>query len=179
MLRGLWRCSAGHNHAVFLPPYTIKVPHRVVSYEQVSRHNDIIHAVIKRSSMPNMGDPIESPIGFVVKRPTASKLLAQIEQVGSMDSQVPRLQLRMCGGVCKVVHVSRSTLPSDASHVFDADAHRCFTENTAINTPLEVAYDLANFLNTPLLCIRQRSNTFWNGPQVPRVIPDYKSYVMY
>lgn len=135
--------------------------------------------LLSKDQVCQIWEILESPIGFVVKRPTASKLLAQIELVGSMDPQVPRLQLRMCGGVCKVVHVSRSTPPSDAPHVFDADAHRCFTESAAINTPLEVAFDLANFLNTPLLCIRQRSYTYRNGPQVPRVIPDYTSYVMY
>ena len=88
---------------------------------------------------------IGAPIGdkdfcsdFVAqKRANASKLLAQMEQVGSTDSQVALLLLGLCGGFCKLVHISRSTPPSlisDALSVFDTDVRRCFTESTAIDT---------------------------------------------
>ena len=63
---------------------------------------------IKRSSVPNM-EILGAPIGdkefcsdFVAqKRANASKLLAQIEQVGSTDLQVALLLLRLCGGFCR------------------------------------------------------------------------------
>ena len=57
--------------------------------------------------------------------------------MGSTDSQVALLLLCLCGGFCKLVHISRSTPPSlisDALSVFDADVRRCFTESTAIDT---------------------------------------------
>ena len=76
-------------------------------------------SAIKRSSVPNMeilGAPIgdkECCIDFVAqKRANASKLLAQMEQVGSTDSQVALLLFGLCGGFCKLVHISRSTPPS-------------------------------------------------------------------
>ena len=108
--------------------------------------NDISQfpSAIKRSSVPNM-EILGAPIGdkefcsdFVAqKRANASKLLAQIEQVGSTDLQVALLLLRLCGGFCKLVHISRSTPPSlisDALSVFDVDVCHCFTESTAIDT---------------------------------------------
>ena len=101
-------------------------------------------SAINRSSVPNR-EILGAPIGdkefwsdFVAqKRANASKLLAQIEQGGSTDSQVALLLLCLCGVFCKFVHISRSTPPSlisDALSVFDADVRRCFTESTAIDT---------------------------------------------
>ena len=94
-------------------------------------------SAIKRSSVPNM-EILGAPIGdtqfcsdFVAqKRANASKLLAQMEQVGSTDSQVALSLLGLCGGD----QPHHRSLISDALSVFDADVRRCLTESTAIDT---------------------------------------------
>ena len=67
----------------------------------------------------------------------ASKLLSQLEEVGSVDSQVALLLLRQCGGFCKLVHLARSTPPSliaEGLEYFDNDVRHCFALSTAVDT---------------------------------------------
>ena len=74
---------------------------------------------MKRSSVPHL-EILGAPIGDAFfcakvvsqKCAIASKLLSQLEEVGSMDPQVALLLLRQCGGFCKLVHLARSTPPS-------------------------------------------------------------------
>ena len=68
---------------------------------------------------------------------TASKLLSQLEEVGSVDPQVALLLLRQCGGFCKLVHLARSTPPSliaEGLEYFDNDVRHCFALSTAVDT---------------------------------------------
>ncbi|KAL5509541.1 hypothetical protein EMCRGX_G004932 [Ephydatia muelleri] len=68
---------------------------------------------------------------------SASQLLSQIEEVGSVDPQVALLLLRMCGAFCKMVHLARSTPPSlvaEGFRYFDNDVHHCFASCTGVDT---------------------------------------------
>eukprot|EP00731_Ephydatia_muelleri_P033192 Em0026g12a len=67
----------------------------------------------------------------------ASKLLSQLEEVGSVDPQVALLLLRQCGSFCKLVHLARSTPPSliaEGLEYFDNDVRHCFALSTAVDT---------------------------------------------
>ncbi|KAL5484316.1 hypothetical protein EMCRGX_G020790 [Ephydatia muelleri] len=68
---------------------------------------------------------------------SASQLLSQIEEVGSVDPQVALLLLRMCGAFCKMVHLARSTPPSlvaEGFRYFDNDIRHCFASCTGVDT---------------------------------------------
>ena len=70
-----------------------------------------------------------------VKCAMASKLLTQLEEVGSVDPQVAVLLLRQCGGL---VHVARSTPPSLVTEGFkylDNDVRHCFALCTGEEIP--------------------------------------------
>ena len=86
---------------------------------------------MKRSSVPHL-EILGAPIGDAIfcakivsqKCATASKLLSQLEELGSVDPQVAQLLLRHCGGFCKLVHLARSTPPSliaEGLEYFDND----------------------------------------------------------
>ncbi|KAL5510402.1 hypothetical protein EMCRGX_G005940 [Ephydatia muelleri] len=88
-----------------------------------------------------LGDPIGDAFfcAKVVsqKCAIASKLLSQLEEVGSVDPQVALLLLRQCGSFCKLVHLARSTPPSliaEGLEYFDNDVRHCFALSTAVDT---------------------------------------------
>ena len=70
------------------------------------------------------------------KQSEASKLLQQLEAVGSIDPQVALLLLRQCGSYCRLVHLSRNTPPllvKKAFALFDDRVRQCFSECTAVD----------------------------------------------
>ena len=63
------------------------------------------------------------------------KLLTSLVDVAGVDLQVAFTLLRMCGGFCKLVHLTRVTPPSLASDAlvsFDEDVRQCFVLCSAI-----------------------------------------------
>ena len=75
-----------------------------------------------------------APIGDLVfcakfvaqKQSEASKLLKELEAVGSIDRQVALLLLRQCGSFCRLVHLARNTPPllvNEAFALFDDCVH--------------------------------------------------------
>ena len=99
---------------------------------------------MKRSNVPHLeilGAPIRDLIScakiVAQKRTIALELLNQLSEVGSADPQVALLLLHQCGGVCKLVNLSRSTpssLVADALSLYSDDIHQCFTECTSVDT---------------------------------------------
>ena len=98
---------------------------------------------MKRSNVPHF-EILGAPIGDLVfcakvvalKQLEASKLLQQLEAVGSIDPQVALLLLRQCGSYCRLVHLSRNTPPllvKEAFALFDDRVHQCFLECTAVD----------------------------------------------
>ena len=98
---------------------------------------------MKRSNVPHF-EILGAPIGdllfyakFVAqKQSEASKLLQQLEAVGSIDPQVALLLLRHCGSYCRLVHLSRNTpslLVKEAFALFDDHVQQCFSECTAVD----------------------------------------------
>ena len=83
-----------------------------------------------------------APIGDLVfcakfvaqKQSEASKLLKELEAVGSIDPQVALLLLRQCGSFFRLVHLARNTpllLVNEAFALFDVCVQQCFSECTA------------------------------------------------
>ena len=105
---------------------------------------NMFHPEMKRSSVPHLeilGAPIRDAIiwaKFVSQKcAIASKLLSQLEEVGSVDPQVALLLLRQCVGFCKLVHLARSTSPSlitKGLEYFNNDVCHCFALSTAVDT---------------------------------------------
>ena len=58
-----------------------------------------------------IGDTIFCAKFIAEKRAGASKFLALLKEVGSLDSQVALVLLRQCGGFCRFVHIARCTPP--------------------------------------------------------------------
>ena len=88
------------------------------------------------SNVPHF-EILSSPIGdaiFCAKYVSqecaiASKLLTQLEEVGSEDPQVALLLLCQCRSFCKLVHLARSMPPSLVAEEFknfDIDVRHCF-----------------------------------------------------
>ena len=83
-------------------------------------HSDIsmFPHVMKASHVPHL-DILCTPIGdylycngfFATKRVEFTKLLSKLEDVSAIDPQVAFNMLRLSGGVCKIVHLARSTPP--------------------------------------------------------------------
>ena len=100
---------------------------------------------MNKSCTPNL-IILGAPIGEVAfcssfiasKRAAASTLLSSLVKLGSCDPQmIALILLRMCGGFTKLVHVARSTPPSqalDELHAFDEQVRCTFTECQAIDT---------------------------------------------
>ena len=85
-----------------------------------------------------IGDTIFCAKFIAEKRAGASKLLALLKEVASLDSQVALVLLRQCGDFCRFVHIARCTPPSLASeglHFFDIDVRQCFSDCLSINLP--------------------------------------------
>ena len=83
-----------------------------------------------------IGDPIFCAKSIVEKRENASKFLAVLKEVGSVDSQVALLLLRQWGGFCRMVHIARCTPPSvalEGLHLFDEGVHQTFSDNMCID----------------------------------------------
>ena len=86
---------------------------------------------MKRSNVPHF-EILGAPIGDLVfcvaqKQSEASKLLQQLEAVGSIDPQV-----------CRLVHLSRNTptpLVKEAFALFDDRVQQCFSECTSVDAP--------------------------------------------
>ena len=83
------------------------------------------------SNVPHL-EMLRSPIGDTIvcanflsqKCTSASKLIFQLEEVGSVDPQAALLLLHMCGAFCKLVHIARSTplsLVAEGFKYFDND----------------------------------------------------------
>ena len=71
-----------------------------------------------------IGDPIFCAQVHCGERENASKFLALLKEVGSVDSQVALLLLHQCGGFCRIVHIARCTPPSvalEGLQLFDED----------------------------------------------------------
>ena len=93
----------------------------------------------------SIGDTIFCAKFIAEKRAGASKFLALLKEVGSLDSQVALVLLRQCGGFCRFVHIARCTPPSLASeglHFFDIDVRQCFSDCLSIDLP-NTAWQLA------------------------------------
>ena len=100
--------------------------------EVFSRHGlDVFPLNIKKSDKPNM-EILGIPIGdldfcssFISKKHSKAKiLLSQLEEVGVVDPQVALILLRLCGSICKLVHLARatpSTLTCKAFALIDDD----------------------------------------------------------
>ena len=73
---------------------------------------------MRRLNVPHF-EILGAPIGDLVfcakfvaqKQSEASKLLKELEAVGSIDPQVALLLLRQCGSFCRLVHLARNTPP--------------------------------------------------------------------
>jgi hypothetical protein len=96
---------------------------------------------MKRSNVPHF-EILGAPIGDLVfcakfvaqKQSEASKLLQQLEAVGSIDPQVALLLLRQCGSYCRLVHLSTPPLlVKEAFALFDDRVQQCFSECTAVD----------------------------------------------
>ena len=93
--------------------------------------------MVKSSCLPNV-DILGAPIGdylfcahFVAERCTqAMKLLSVLLDLADSDLHVAISLLRICGGFCKLVHISRTTPPSlssEALRAFDGETRSCFS----------------------------------------------------
>ena len=98
---------------------------------------------MRQSNVPHF-EILGAPIGdlmfcakFVAqKQSEASKLLKELEAVGSIDPQVALLLLRQCGSYCRLVHLARNTPPllvNVALALFDDGVQQCFSECTAVD----------------------------------------------
>ena len=98
---------------------------------------------MRRSNVPHF-EILGAPIGDLVfcakfvaqKQLEASKLLKELEAVGSFDPQVALLLLRQCGSFCRLVHLARNTPPllvNEAFALFDDFMQQCFSECTAVD----------------------------------------------
>ena len=99
---------------------------------------------MKKSNVPHF-EILGAPIGDMVcakyvaqKLAEATKVLKELEEVGSIDPQVALLLLWLCGSFCRLVHLARTTPPSlvnEAFELFDDNVRRCFAECTAVDVP--------------------------------------------
>ncbi|KAL5474555.1 hypothetical protein EMCRGX_G026516 [Ephydatia muelleri] len=106
-----------------------------------SKGNASFPPAVKCSLLPNL-DILGAPVGdylhcsrFIADKCVESKkLLTSLVDVAGVDLQVAFTLLRMCGGFCKLVHLSRVTpsLASDALVSFDEDVRHCFVLCSAI-----------------------------------------------
>ena len=96
---------------------------------------------MKRSNVPHF-EILGTPIGDLVfctkfvaqKQSETSKLLQQLEAVGSIDPQVALLLLRQCGSYCRLVHLSTPPLlVKEAFALFDDRVQQCFLECTTVD----------------------------------------------
>ena len=72
---------------------------------------------------------------LLTKCAESKNLLSSLVDVAGVDLQVAFTLLRMCGGFCKMVHITRVTPPSLASDAlvsFDEDVRQCFVLSSAI-----------------------------------------------
>ena len=68
-------------------------------------------------------------MNFLKQHVEASKLLKELEAVGSIDPQVALLLLRQCGSYCRLVHLARNTPPllvNEAFALFDDGVSNAF-----------------------------------------------------
>ena len=92
----------------------------------------------------------------------SKKLITSLVDVAEVDFQVAFTLLRMCGGYCTLVHITRVTPPSLASYAlvsFDEDVRQCFVLCSAIEVS-DTAWKQAQFSLrfggfTPLLPCRR------------------------
>ena len=113
--------------------------------EVFSRHGlDMFPLNIKKSDKPNM-EILGIPIGeqdfcssFISKKHSKAKiLLSQLEEVGVVDPQVALILLRLCGSICKLVHLARatpSTLTCKAFALIDDDIRMSFCRCIGVDT---------------------------------------------
>ena len=83
-----------------------------------------------------IGDPIFCAKSIAEKRAHASKFLALLKEVGSVDSQVALMLLCQCGGFCRMVHIARCTPPSvalEGLHLFDEEVRQTFSDSMSID----------------------------------------------
>ena len=107
-----------------------------------SKGNASFPPAVKCSLLPNL-DILGAPVGDYVhcsrfiadKCAESKKLLTSLVDVAGVDLQVAFTLLCMCGGFCKLVHLTRVTplsLASDALVSFDEDVRQCFVLCSAI-----------------------------------------------
>ena len=91
--------------------------------------------------MEILGIPIgdqEFCSSFISKKHSKAKiLLSQLEEVGVVDSQVALILLHLCGSICKLVHLARttpSTLTSKAFALIDDDIRMSFCRCIGVDT---------------------------------------------
>eukprot|EP00731_Ephydatia_muelleri_P016289 Em0009g713a len=75
-----------------------------------------------------IGDPIFCAKSIAEKRAHASKFLALLKEVGSVDSQVALMLLRHCGGFCRMPDA-----PLEELHLFDEEVHQTFSDSMCID----------------------------------------------
>ena len=83
-----------------------------------------------------IGEPIFCAKSIAEKRAHASRFLALLKEVGSVDSQVALMLLRQCGGFCRMVHIARCTPPSvalEGLHLFDEEVRQTFSDSMCID----------------------------------------------
>ena len=69
------------------------------------------------------------------KRVEALKLLSRLQDVAVIDPQVAFTLLRVCGSLCRLAHIARSTPPSlssDPLQIFDMAVKECFATCSAL-----------------------------------------------
>ena len=107
-----------------------------------SKGNASFPPAVKCSFLPNL-DILGAPVGdylhcsrFIADKSAESKkLLTRLVEVAGVGLQVAFTLLRMCGGCCILVHLTRVTPPSLASDAivsFDEDVRQCFVLRSAI-----------------------------------------------
>ena len=91
--------------------------------------------------MEILGIPIgdqEFCSSFISKKHSKAKiLLSQLEEVGVVNSQVALILLHLCGSICKLVHLARttpSTLTSKAFALIDDDIRMSFCRCIGVDT---------------------------------------------
>ena len=108
-----------------------------------SKGNTSFPPAVKCSLLPNLGAPVgdySHCSTFIADKCAESrKLLTSLLDVAGVDLQVAFTLLRMCGGFCKLVHITRVTPPSLASDAlvsFDEDVRQCFLRRPASFSPM-------------------------------------------
>ncbi|KAL5500201.1 hypothetical protein EMCRGX_G011720 [Ephydatia muelleri] len=142
--------SLGFNRGIPWVPYSLHWPCKklISGVDADDECMDLLYQAwylddaVMCSLLPNL-DILGAPVGdylhcsrFIADKCAESKkLLTSLVDVAGVDLQVAFTLLCMCGGFCKLVHLTRVTPPSLASDAlvsFDEDVRQCFVLCSAI-----------------------------------------------